>query len=592
MNILEQLNKPGTIICKLPDSNEFGLFCNPEKIIQVENPNDILNSIRQIQTAVDKNKFIAGFISYEASIVFDSAFKCKKLKDFPYLYFGIYDDFISLDKLEGEEFSISEDFFKPEISEDEYNLKINKILEHIKNGDIYQANFTIRLFGKAIYSPEKLFLSLANSHPVPYASFINMGKTKIVSISPELFIEQNDNSIISFPMKGTIKRKPIFQQDLDQAEKLSKSRKDQAENIMIVDMVRNDFGRICQPGSIYVDPLFHVDTYTTLHQMISKVHGKIRENTNLENILKATFPAASITGAPKIRAMEIINDLENSPRKVYTGSVGCILPNKKMCFNVAIRTLICEENRTELSVGSGIVADSQQKSEWKECLLKSNFASHQNIKFNLIETMLYRQNEFIELESHMNRAKQSTAYFHRNWSDDKCNKAVNDTKKQLEKENCRLARVRFEISESDIDVSITELQNEGWKKNIKVLISKDKVDSKNVFLYHKTTQREFYNKAFKDAVSQGYDEVIFTNEKGFVTEGCISNVFILSDGKWKTPKLSCGLLPGIWRAKMIKELNAQEINITLQELENAEKIMLCNSVRGTTRGQLKIKNFS
>ncbi|MDA3798741.1 MAG: aminodeoxychorismate synthase component I [Kiritimatiellae bacterium] len=591
MNILEQLNKPGTIICKLPNSNEFGLFCNPEKIIQVDNPNDILNAIRQIQIAVDNNKFIAGFISYEASIVFDSAFKCKKLKNFPYLFLGIYDSFTKIKDIPEETYALPPNFFKPDISETEYNQKIKDILEHIRAGDIYQANFTIRLFGKAIDSPEKLFLSLANSHPVPYASFVNMGKTKIVSISPELFIEQNDNSIISLPMKGTAKRKPIFQQDLDQAEKLSKSKKDQAENVMIVDMVRNDFGRICQSGSIYVDPLFHVDTYKTLHQMISKVHGKIRENTNLENILKATFPAASITGAPKIRAMEIINELESSPRKVYTGSIGCILPNKKMCFNVAIRTLICEENKTELSVGSGIVADSKQKSEWKECLLKSNFASHQNIKVNLIETMLYRQNDgFIGIDAHMTRAKQSTAYFHRKWSDDNWNNAVNDTKKQLELENCKLARVRFEITENDIDVAITELQNEGWKNNIKVLISKDKVDSKNVFLYHKTTQREFYNKAFKDAISQGYDEVIFTNENDLITEGCISNIFVLSNDHWKTPKLSCGLLPGIWRAKMIKELNAQETNITLQDLKNAEKIMLCNSVRGTTNGQLTIVN--
>ena len=589
MKILEQLNRPGTIICKLPDSNEFGLFCNPGKIIQVENPSNILNAIKQIQIAVENDKIIAGFISYEAAVVFDSAFKCKKLKDFPYLFFGIYNSFIKIKDLPEDKYSLPAKFFKPDISETEYNQKINEILEHIKNGDIYQANFTIRLFGKAIDSPEKLFLSLVNSHPVPYAAFINMGKTKIVSISPELFIEQNDNSIVSLPMKGTAKRKPIFQQDLDQAKELSKSKKDQAENVMIVDMVRNDFGRVCQPGSIYVDPLFHVDTYKTLHQMISKVHGKIEKNTNFEKILKATFPASSITGAPKIRAMKIINDLENLPRKVYTGTIGCILPNKKICFNVAIRTLICDADKTELSVGSGIVADSNQQSEWKECLLKSNFASHQNIKFNIIETILYKQIDGFIVNAHMTRAKQSTAYFHRKWSDDNWNNAVLDAVKQLEEANCELARVRFEITENDIYISITELQNEGWgDKNIKVLISKDKVNSKNVFLYHKTTKREFYNKAFKDATDKGYDEVIFTNENDFITEGCISNVFVLSEGHWKTPRLSCGLLPGIWRDKMVKELNAHETDITLPELQNAEKVMLCNSVRGVTKGQLEL----
>jgi len=584
MNITEKLNKTGSIICKLPNSQNYALFTNPEKIIEVMNPANIKKAIEKIQDAVDNGQHAAGFISYEASTAFDSAFHCKDLDDFPYLYFGIYDSFTSLEELPTEEYSLSEDFFKPKISEDEYNLKITEILEHIKNGDIYQANFTIRLFGKSINAPEKLFLSLAANHPVPYASYINTVSHKIVSISPELFVERNDENITSLPMKGTAKRKPSSFDDKRQADKLANSIKDRAENVMIVDMVRNDFGRICNAGSIYVDPLFHVDTYKTLHQMITQVHGTIPQETKLSDILKAIFPAASITGAPKIRAMQIIEELENAPRKIYTGSIGCILSDRQMCFNVAIRTLICNEKQTELSVGSGIVADSNIKSEWKECLLKSNFASYKIEKFNLIETILHVKGVgFIELDAHTQRAKQSSEYFNRKFPEDKFLKEIEQLEVALKNEKPKYVRVRFEILENDIKILCADLDQSGWGKDkIKVLISRQTVDSKNVFLYHKTTQRQFYNEAFKKTLEKNYDEVIFANENGFVTEGCISNIFIQKKRQWKTPAVSCGLLPGIWRAKMIKNLDAKEANITLKDLKNADEVMICNSVRGST----------
>jgi para-aminobenzoate synthetase/4-amino-4-deoxychorismate lyase len=592
----DKLNKTGSIICRLPNSKNYGLFTNPKKIIEINNPANINKAIDEIQDAVDNGKYAAGFISYEAAIAFDSAFHCKELDNFPYLYFGIYDSFTSLEELPTEKYSLSKDFFKPEISEEEYTLKIQEILEHIKNGNIYQANFTIRLFGESIVFPEKLFLSLASNHPVPYASYINTGSHKIVSISPELFVERNDENITSLPMKGTTKRKPSYHADIEQAIKLSNSIKDRAENVMIVDMVRNDFGRICDSGSIYVDPLFHVDTYKTLHQMISKVHGSISEDTKFSKILKATFPAASITGAPKIRATQIIEKLENAPREIYTGSIGCILPNNQMCFNVAIRTLICTAEKTELSVGSGIIADSNIKSEWKECLLKSNFASCKTETFNLIETILYRSDiGFVELDAHIQRAKQSSAYFHRVFPEEKLRQKLKDFEKHMLKEieekpkheTIKYIRIRLEISEGDIETSCTDILFPSWgEEKTKVLISKERVNSKNIFLYHKTTQRQFYDEMYMKALDANYNEVIFTNENGFVTEGCISNIFVLKDGKWKTPQISCGLLPGIWRAKMIKELNAQEDNITLNDLKNADEVMICNSVRGSTTATL------
>ena len=585
------LRKTGTVICRLPGKNaKWGLFQDPVKTVSVSRADGIIPALKWAESSIRKGLHVAGFISYEAAAAFDPANKTLKTNGkFPLLWLSSYKCFSA--------FKIPADFknrprplkLSPETGKTKYLADVKKIKKYIYDGETYQVNYTLRVSGKPSKNPEQLFLNLSASHPVPYSAFINTGKFKIISNSPELFLESHSGKIRSLPMKGTASRALTSEEDETTAEHLAKDPKNRAENIMIVDMVRNDLGRICDPGSISADPLFHVDTYPTVHQMVSGVNGKLKSGTGLLEILAATFPPASITGAPKIRAMEIISELESSPRKIYTGAIGCFSPNGDLCLNVAIRTFLCSNSRTELGIGSGIVADSEPRKEWLECLMKSGFANFNMPDFSVLETILWdKEKGFAYLKEHLERTRNSQIYFGRKWNAYNANKSLRRLKSLLLRRKIEYARVRFIVSKTGrVKTEYSILEKAGWnKQNPKLKVSRKRVSSRNVFLYHKTTNREFYDAEFKQAHSEGFDEVIFMNEKGEVTEGAITNIFILTKDGWRTPSRKCGLLPGIWRKKMICELRAEEKTITLKDLKTAKKIIIGNSVRGSQNAQL------
>jgi para-aminobenzoate synthetase/4-amino-4-deoxychorismate lyase len=425
-------------------------------------------------------------------------------------------------------------------------------------------------------------MEILKSHPVPYPAFVNAGKFKILSLSPELFLEKIGDELKTFPMKGTAKRAFMPEDDFKRAKELSKDEKNRAENVMIVDMVRNDFGRICVPGTIKASPLFKVDTYATLHQMISQVKGQLTKGRGICDILKATFPSSSITGAPKVKTMELIRDYEKSERGVYTGAIGCFMPSGDFCLNVAIRTITCGNDCSYAGIGSGIVADSNPSEEWEECLLKKEFINFRSPPFEVLETLLWARNRgFVFLEEHLKRARNSQKYFLRKWKISEVMNCLDDMESTFPSK-IRYARVRLLISENGkASAEFSEIKKRGWgKKLLKVVLCKEKIDSRNVFFHHKTTNRNFYDGKFKEALAQGYDEIIFMNRNGEITEGAISNIFIKLDGRWITPPLECGLLNGIWRGKMIVKLRAMEKVILEKDLNEASSIMLGNSVRG------------
>lgn len=582
INLLKQKN---SILCRLPGQKQWGLFSKPCNVLKAHSKTDIPCLLQELEESLAKKLYAAGFISYEASPVFDNAIITKQLHSFPYIWFALFDtppQKLNPEDLEQAPAITQPSFsFKPELNQQDYTEAVEKIKKYIYEGDIYQANFTFRCNGPKLEDPASFFLSILSNHPVPYSAYVNMGETKILSISPELFCENHNSNLFSLPMKGTAARNKTYEADRKVASKLSKDIKNRAENVMIVDMVRNDFAHICQPNSIHVNPLFHVDTYQTVHQMVSGVHGKLDESNSLLNILQALFPAASITGAPKVRATEIINELEISPRKVYTGAIGCIYPNKDFCFNVPIRTLLCTSDKTELGIGSGIVADSDPYSEWQECITKKQFSYSNHPKFEILDTFLWtRQKGFSYPEAHLARAKQSQLYFGRPWQDTHIKTCIDKLEFNPE---IQYARVRLLInSKGNATTEIHPLPDTGWpaKNGLKVKVSNLQTNSNNTFLYHKTTNRAFYNEQFKLALSEGFDEVIFTNEKGEITEGSISNIFLLQDKQWYTPPVSCGLLAGIQRQQQFATLNAKEKILHLQDLQHTEKIILCNSVRG------------
>lgn len=564
------------------NGQKWALFHSPSEIKEVFNPWEVLPVLDWAESCIRSGEYVIGFLSYEAAAVFDQAYPIKEAGGFPLLWLASYSKEPQDFTLPAESYVSEFSTLTPDIKRDDYIDSVNKIHEYIVDGDTYQVNFTFRSIGRAVKNPEELFLSLFKHHPVPYAAFINTGNFQIVSMSPELFLERNESGILhSLPMKGTAARGFTEEEDRFIAESLSGDPKNCAENVMIVDMVRNDFGRVCEPGSIGVNPLFHVDTYPTIHQMVSGVQGKLRANLRIADILSATFPAASITGAPKIRAMEIIAELEKSPRKIYTGTIGCFLPDASFCLNVAIRSIICSRDKTELGIGSGIVADSVAVKEWEECLLKSDFASFSMPDFEILETMLWeRDRGFVFMEEHLQRAKSSQIYFGRVWNQKSVDRSIQELSFP---KSADFARIRLRISQNGSAVAeFTVPDKKNWGKDgLRLLLSEEKTDSKDIFLYHKTTNRRFYNSKFIEAVSNGFDEIIFCNEKGQITEGAISNIFVKIDNKWLTPPVKSGLLPGIWRSKKIHELDAKEKILFREDILRAEDIIIGNSVRGT-----------
>ena len=577
--------KSGSVVCRLPGSEQWGIFTDPVKVLCCTKIEDVKPVLTKIEEALNQGCYAAGFLSYEAGAAFDKAFPPCPLNDFPLMWFGIYDNAPTAFVPETEEiFACSEDL-EPEISETEYHDAVSEVLEDIKAGNLYQTNFTFRLFAPKTNNPWRLFKALFVRHPMPYAAFINTGDFQIVSLSPEIFLERNGNELFNSPMKGTIKRSKNPVKDSKNADFLKTDPKNTAENLMIVDMVRNDLGRICCTDSIFVDPLFHVDSYATLHQMISTVHGKIKPETTFSEIVQATFPAASITGAPKIAAMHKIQELEKSPRKIYTGSIACIYPNQNFCMNVAIRTLICSENSTELGIGGGIVYDSGKAAELDEALLKSKFIHAAEPDFEILETMLF-ENGISDSDEHLNRMAKSAEYFNFKYNKKSARKFITE---KLANVNAP-ARVRLLLNfKGKFQLQSFPLQKTGWgMDSAKIKLSKEHTSSKDIFLRHKTTRREFYNKHFYKALDEGYDEVIFSNERGEISEGAISNIFIQTqNNSWYTPSLSSGLLPGIWRAATIKKLNAKEKVLYPADLEQAKQIIIGNSVRGTVKVSVK-----
>ena len=577
--ILKLLRQPGAALCRLPGAiPEYGIFSNPVKILTANSAAEVVPLLAELEETLETGSFAAGFIAYEAAPAFDHAFNTFPSEDFPVALVSIYKEApqsFSVFPDSGDNLSLD---FEPETSHDEYCAALERIARDIVEGNIYQANFTFRNYAPAVAEPEKFFLSLVKRHPVPYPAFFNTGEFKILSLSPELFLEKIGRLVMSSPMKGTARRHPDAASDKAVAEWLAADPKNRAENLMIVDMVRNDFGRFCMPGSIRVAPLFQVDSYHTVHQMISTVHGEADTKKNLCDILQATFPPASITGAPKISAVNIIRREEQSPRKVYTGAMGCFMPGGDFCLNVAIRTLLCSADRTELGIGSGIVYDSEAESEWQEALLKSHFINYSIPDFMVLETMLLEKRGGIKyLSEHLVRAESTQRYFGRHWNRAAVDNALSGINEQFEQ-----ARLRLLIApDCSAEVEIYPLNAAGWgKASIKVQVSREKVDSSDVFLYHKTTNRDFYNRHFHDAHENGFDEVIFFNERNELTEGAISNIFLRHGSQWSTPLLTCGLLPGIWREKMMHELNAVEKVLYSEDLKNADEIIIGNSVRG------------
>lgn len=570
------------------------LFINPVDTIKIYSITEVPNLFFKIEESLKQNYYLAGYLCYECGYHFEEVFsKLNVLFNYPIAWFGVYESPIVFNHLAGkfENFTFAGDLEKEvlfnkfnmenlkfNIPESEYIRKIERIKDYISQGDVYQINFTGKNKFKFHGSAHSLYDSLKKKQNVSYGAFIHADDLLILSLSPELFFRLEGGRITTKPMKGTMGRGRTLKEDEVLREALRTDEKNRAENLMIVDLLRNDTGRISKTGSVHVRELFSVEKYQTLFQMTSTVEGRIRKNLNYYELFKAIFPGGSVTGAPKIRAMEIIHELEAEPRGIYTGTIGFISPERKAVFNIAIRTVVIQGGRGEMGTGGGIVWDSDPESEYEECRLKARFLTAPYEEFDLLETILWG-GEYFLLDKHLERLKNSAAYLEYPFDAPSLVSALEREDNKFEKG--RKYKVRLLLSRyGQIHIESSIFEDNRQTANL-VMISPVRTNSNDVFLYHKTTKRHLYDRAYQEALSRGYVEVIFMNEKDQITEGAISNIFVKKGDRYYTPPVECGLLNGIYRKYFLETSpNAEEKILYLNDLIGADSIFVCNSVRG------------
>ena len=552
----------------------------------------------EIELALAGGAYVAGFLSYECGENLQGLGRCGLENTNPHrAWFGVYskafvfdhrtgefegeppDEFLAENAQPGPSFEIRNLRF--DITEKSYAQKIAAIHEYIRSGDTYQVNFTDKLQFDFSGSPEAMFAALAGNQPVQYSAFLhveNGGENwHILSFSPELFFRLKDRRIGARPMKGTARRGADLAEDETIAHWLRNDLKNRSENVMIVDLLRNDLGRICEYGSVQVNQLFAVEKYETLFQMTSEISGALRPGVRHSDIFGSLFPCGSVTGAPKHRTIEIIRELERGPRGVYTGAIGFFSPAREAVFNVPIRTVVLESGRGVMGVGSGIVIDSQAEDEFRECLLKFEFLTRREQPFQLLESILWNDGYSL-LPLHLERMESSATYFGFHFDREAILVALEDVGRRLTSGVRTKVRVLLERSGA---VKVTHSLVEEQAGMGKIMVSAIRVSSGDRFLRHKTTCRQLYDQQYEQALRRGYEEVLFLNERGEVTEGAISNVFIEKEGRWFTPPVACGLLPGTYRRHLLEtKPAAAEKTLQLEDLASADAVYICNAVRG------------
>jgi para-aminobenzoate synthetase/4-amino-4-deoxychorismate lyase len=550
------------------DDGPRRVFCDPLRLIRADSPAEVPQALAAIKEALGQGHHVAGWLGYELGYLLEPRLAGQPVTG-PLLQLGVFGaPGLQTSPVLGRAYAGP---LRPEWSEADYAVRFARVKDYIAAGDIYQANLSFRSRFAFAGEPRALYEQLRSQSGAAHCAYIDSfseeGGPHILSLSPELFFDlAADGTIMVRPMKGTAPRKG---DDKSEREALAASVKDRAENLMIVDLIRNDLSRIAQAGSVEVCDLFKIETYPTLHTMVSTVTARKRPDAGVAEILRALFPCGSVTGAPKIRAMEILRDLEASPRGAYCGAIGHFAPDGSARFNVAIRTMTVGSDKGELGIGGGVVQDSRAESEYAECLLKARFFEAERRPLELIETLRH-ENGFVRLDSHLARMAASARVFglafDRGAAQDALEKAVVGRRGAL--------RVRLTLDEAGRHGATAHdlpFNPPHWT----YAISPERTDSRDLFLRHKTNWRELYENEVKRL---GTDEVIFVNERGEITEGARSNVFVARDGILLTPPLSAGVLDGRLREEMVESGRAREGVLTTEDLKG--EVYFGNSLRG------------
>ena len=574
--------RPGEVWWRSPQGM-WRHFCNPCAVVVAYQVSEVVLALEQVERYCLAGLHAMGGVRYEAAPAFDAHLQVVPSHT-ELLWFGIYSQFQEYPR---ELFIESPEMQEPvwvALQESaSYARAFECIQQHIQAGDCYQVNYTFPLKGISQTYPWGVFLKRFAPLPSGYLLYMNMGSCVVASSSPELFFEKKSHQLRCRPMKGTRPRGATPEQDAFWRTDLAEHFKDRAENLMIVDMMRNDLGRISEVGSVQVDSLLEIEAYPTVWQMVSQISS--RSSASLSEIFKALFPCASVTGAPKDAAMGIIAHLENRERGYYTGALGYVQPGGDALFSVAIRTLQQESGqRISYSVGSGLVADSDWNSEYEECFHKAKVLGAIPSAFELLETLLQTpEGDYWLLEGHLQRLERSAHYFGFPWTPQEVFNALNECPSSGE-----YARIRLLYSCSG-NVSVQRLvlpndpRDSSQKWNITVV--SEPLQTHPSWLCHKTTQRTHYDQVL--ASNDGFDDVVLYNNQGYITESCKANVVIETDKGWWTPPQQLALLPGVFREQLILTGRVQEQAFTVDDLLAARSVWLVNSLRGWIPCEIK-----
>lgn len=603
------------------------LFLDPLDRLVCRLHDNLDEYLRILQERLDKGMYLAGWVGYEFGALLEGKITFGNAAgpgdNVVLADLGVFDrprrfdhttaehDFPFAGNSESCEESMTTwaiENLRPNMTKEEFLAVLDRVRQYIIAGDTYQVNLTMKLLFDFVGSAEMLYTALRKNQSVAYSAYIRNGEERILSFSPELFFRKNNDEITVRPMKGTaVKGRNSIEEQANSA-RLRQDSKNRSENVMIVDLLRNDLARLINGaggGRVFVESLFDIESYESLLQMTSTVKagkassatGKIR----LSELFRALFPCGSITGAPKIRTMQIINELEKERRGVYTGAIGYFDPDGSAVFNVPIRTIMLQGGRGEMGIGAGITYDSIAEEEWSESLLKGHFLTHRQPDFQLLETLLWQPGTgYRLLDAHLQRLAGAAQFFKFSY-DEQVIGARLAGEENPRSDTCR--RVRL-VLHKDGRILLTTapcaapgafclpryVSQDKMAALPMVDFSAHKIDTKGPWLFHKTTLRPWYDAEYERALEKGLIDVLFCNTTGEVTEGCISNVIICRDGRYFTPPVTSGLLPGVMRAHLLNQQHVPLVEkvLTRDEIVNADALFICNSVRGVVRVKMRM----
>lgn len=582
------------------------MFVKPVSVIQASSLDEVEGSLLLLDRAVGDGYHVAGFLAYEAGYAFESTLPRDRVPALPLVWFGVFEKPFRIPRFarhigaSGKKSKrtahiFQEPQFEASVSEEEYFDAVGKIREYIADGDTYQVNYSFRLQFPLVQPVSALYERLRKMQSAAYSAFLNIGSHVIVSLSPELFYRRDGSMVVLRPMKGTAPRGRTLAEDETNRSWLESSEKNRAENLMIVDLLRNDLGKLARPGSVRVRRFFDIERYETVFQATSTIEGALRKEITDGDMIRSLFPSGSVTGAPKIRTMQIIHELEPDVRGIYTGAIGTIAPHRKAVFNVAIRTVVVDNNsrRAEYGVGSGVVHDSGTQDEYQECLLKAQFLHEPPEEFSLFETIRWDPVKGWSLLSyHLRRLRSSAEYFDFRFSRAGIIAALRKRETEFGRRGTPM-RVKL-ILDKDGFVRTDSRSLKPLAEPVTIGLSAVPVDSADRFLYHKTTRRSLYDSAVRIAERNALFDILFRNQQGEITEGARSNVILRTNQQYVTPPLASGVLAGTFREHLfrIKGLGLREKVLYPDDVLAADAVFVCNALRGLVPAKFSGEEFT